>query len=251
MMDLLPGPQDAPTVGAGRGDGGRLRPPLRRRLLRHGFTAFVLVSGTFVALPWLAPILMHLGWQRPARVIYLVYSALCHQLPERSFFLFGSQASYSLAEIRAAWRDTLDPWILRQFVGNADMGFKVAWSDRMVSMYTSLPLAALAWRPLRRRIPALPVWGFVLLALPMAVDGITHALSDLAGLGQGFRDSNAWLLTLFGGNLPASFYAGDALGSFNSWMRLLTGALFGLGVVWAVFPRLQAVLTPAGRDLEH
>ncbi len=246
----VPGQPAGPSATAGLHSALPPRPPSQPRLVRHWFAIFLLVSGSFVALPWLAPTMMHLGWQRPARAIYLVYSALCHQLPERSFFLFGRQASYSLAEIRAAWRDTSDPWILRQFIGTAEMGFKVAWSDRMVALYTSIPLAALAWRPLRRRIPALPVWGFALLAMPVVVDGLTHTLSDLAGLGQGFRDSNAWLASLTRGSLPAGFYAGDALGSFNSWMRLLSGILFGLAVAWAVLPRLRAALAPDGSEHE-
>jgi hypothetical protein len=33
-----------------------------------------------------------------------------------------------------------------------------------------------------------------------------------------------------------SFYYGDALGSFNSWARLITGLLAGLGITWLVFP---------------
>jgi hypothetical protein len=36
-----------------------------------------------------------------------------------------------------------------------------------------------------------------------------------------------------------SFYAGDAWGSFNSLMRLLTGISFGLGLVWFGFPYLN------------
>jgi hypothetical protein len=34
----------------------------------------------------------------------------------------------------------------------------------------------------------------------------------------------------------ATFYAGDALGSFNSLMRFITGLLAGLGIVWLAFP---------------
>jgi hypothetical protein len=39
-----------------------------------------------------------------------------------------------------------------------------------------------------------------------------------------------------------TFYAGDALGSFNSWMRLITGLLGGLGIAWFAFPHLEATL---------
>ncbi len=118
------------------------------------------------------------------------------------------------------------------------MGWKVAWSDRMISFYTSVWLFSVVWYPLRRRIKPLPWWGFVLLLLPMALDGGTHFLSDLAGIGNGFRDTNEWLVGLTNNSLSATFYAGDALGSFNSLMRLVTGLLAGLGIIWLAFPYL-------------
>jgi hypothetical protein len=70
------------------------------------------------------------------------------------------------------------------------------------------------------------------------VDGLTHAVSDLAGIGEGFRDTNRWLALLTKNIFPTTFYVGDALGSFNSHMRLLTGLLAGLGLVSLVFPYL-------------
>jgi hypothetical protein len=84
----------------------------------------------------------------------------------------------------------------------------------------------------------------------MVLDGGTHFLSDLAGIGQGFRDGNVWLAALTGNVLPATFYAGDALGSFNSLMRIVTGLLFGLGVVWFAFPHLQRMFAEMVYNLE-
>jgi len=193
----------------------------------------------FVGLPFLAPLLMHLGLTGPGRVIYFVYSFLCHQLPERSFFLFGPKFMYPLSQIQAAWQNTINPLVLRQFIGNPQMGWKVAWSDRMVSMYTSIPVFGMLWATLRKKIKPLPFWGFVLFLLPMALDGGTHFLSDFAGIGQGFRYTNLWLATLTHHAFPASFYLGDAIGSFNSYMRILTGILFGIGIVWYGFPYLE------------
>jgi uncharacterized membrane protein len=145
---------------------------------------------------------------------------------------------------------TDNPLVLRQFVGNPAMGWKVAWSDRMVSMYTGLFFLGLLYWPLRRRLKPLSLWGFALLILPMVVDGGTHLISDLAGIGQGFRDSNAWLATLTNNIFPATFYAGDAFGSFNSWMRLITGALFGLGAVWLAYPYVESAFADAARQIE-
>jgi uncharacterized membrane protein len=200
---------------------------------------FGIIFGVYVGLPFLAPVFMQLGWKAAGNAIYFIYSFLCHQLPERSFFLFGTRFTYSLSEIQAAWQNTTNILILRKFIGNPVMGWKVAWSDRMVSMLTSLWVFGLLWWPLRKRLPKLPVWVLVLFILPMALDGTTHLLSDLAGLGQGFRDTNLWLATLTRNVFRPEFYAGDAWGSFNSLMRLLTGIMFGLGVAWFAFPYLN------------
>ncbi len=220
------------------------------RLCRHWLLGISVLLGLYVGLPVLAPVLMQLGWHRGANVIYAIYATQCHQLPERSFFLFGPKLMYSLAEIQAVWIKTNNPLLLRQFIGAGPMGWKVAWSDRMMSMYGGMLLSIILWSPFRRRAKPLPWWGLVLLTLPMVLDGGTHAISDLAGIGQGFRDSNAWLAALTSNALPATFYAGDAIGSFNSSMRLITGLLFSLGGVWFVFPYLQQSFAATVYNLE-
>ncbi len=222
----------APSAGA--------RPAASRSstnwLATHWLQVFLIVYGLWIWLPWLAPVFMHIGWDGPGRVLYFIYSFFCHQLPERSFFLFGQQPMYSLSEIQAVWQNTTNPLVLRQFVGNAAMGWKLGWSDRMVSFYGGVWLFALAWWPLRHRTRPLPWWGLALLLLPIVVDGGSHAVSDLSGIDQGFRESNQWLALLTQHAFPTWFYLGNVLGSFNSWMRLITGLLAGLGLVWFVFP---------------
>ena len=220
------------------------------RFSRHWILIFSAVLGMYVIFPLLAPIFMKLGWEAPARAIYIIYSFLCHQLPQRSYFLFGSKLTYSLPEIQSMWRNTLDPLVLRHFIGNPEMGWKVAWSDRMVSMFTSLWLLGIFWKPLHRWLKSLPWWGLVLFLLPMAVDGVSHFISDLSGIGQGFRDSNAWLAILTNHSFASSFYSGDAWGSFNSLMRLLTGILFGLGLVWFGFPFLEDIYSQQVKYME-
>jgi len=208
-------------------------------IARHWLLIANLLIGVWVALPWLAPVFMHWGWMSAGKAIYLLYSFQCHQLPERSFFLFGRQAMYSLAEIQNAWQPTNDPFILRQFIGNPEMGWKVAWSDRMVLMYTSILFGGLLYGLVRKHQKPLSFWTFVILLLPMVIDGGTHMFSDLAGIGQGFRDTNNWLQILTNNTFSMAFYHGDALGSFNSWMRLITGILFGIAVVGFAFPYIN------------
>lgn len=208
-------------------------------LTKNWIKAFAIAMGLYVGLPFLAPLFMHLGWTGLGNAIYTFYSFQCHQLPQRSLFLFGPKAMYSLNEIQSAWQDTTNPMVLRQFIGNPEMGWKVAWSDRMVYMYAGTLIFGLIWWPLRHRLKKIPWWGLALLLLPMFIDGSTHFISDLTGLGQGFRHTNLWLATLTSNAFPATFYAGNALGSFNSWMRLITGLFFGIGVVWFGFPYLD------------
>ena len=213
--------------------------PSAQSIQRHWIVVFGVVYGIFIALPFLAPVLMETGWKGAASDLYFFYSFLCHQLPERSYFLFGPKFTYSLPEIQSAWQNTLNPMTLRMFVGNPQMGWKVAWSDRMVSMYSSIWVFGLLWYPFRRHLPPLTFWGLVLFLVPMGLDGTTHLISDFAGIGQGFRDSNLWLAILTHNALPATFYGGDAWGSFNSILRLLTGILFGIGLVWFAFPYMD------------
>lgn len=205
----------------------------------HWFEIFLALYGIWIFVPILAPLFMHIGWTVIGKGIYSIYSLFCHQLPERSFFFFGKKTMYSLSEIQEVWQDTANPLILRQFIGNEGMGWKIAWSDRMISFYSSIWLFAVAWMPFRKKIKPLSILGFAFLLLPMVLDGGTHMLSDFAGLGRGFRDTNQWLVTLTNHDLPAAFLMGDSLGSFNSWARILTGLLAGLGIVWLAFPNLE------------
>jgi len=210
-----------------------------RWLSNHWLGIFLTVYGIWVFTPFLAPLLMKIGWDGAGKAIYFIYSFFCHQLPERSFFLFGKKTMYSISEIQAAWQITLNPMILRQFIGNESMGWKIAWSDRMISFYTSVWFFTVIWYPFRKKIKPLSFLGLTLFLFPLALDGGTHAISDLAGIGQGFRDTNQWLAILANNTLPTSFLIGDALGSFNSWARLITGLLAGLGITWLSFPYLE------------
>ena len=226
---------------------------LQRRILglsRHWLAWANLFWGLLVGLPWLAPVLMKAGATTPARAIYFVYGFLCHQFANRSFFLFGPKTMYAYTDL-LPYAPNANTWLgLRAFIGNAELGYKVAWSDRMVSMYGGVFLGGLLFALLRHRLKP-PRWHtFGLMILPMIVDGSTHWISDLAGVGQGFRYHNGWLAALTGNLFPSSFYVGNALGSFNSWMRLITGLLFGLAVVWMVYPLMEASFQDVRRTLE-
>lgn len=217
---------------------------LFRWCLERWVLLFCLLFAPVNLLPFMAPIFMQLGWTVPARVIYIIYSPLCHQMAQRSFFLFGEQTMYNISELPVPISGNMlsDMTALRSFIGNPELGWKVAWSDRMIYMYGAVLLAAISYGLLRHRHRLHPPSLFMvaLLLTPLAVDGTSHMVSDINnGLLEGFRYSNQWLADLTGHSLPTWFYGGDALGSFNSWMRLMSGLSFGLACVWFAFPYLE------------
>ncbi len=231
-----------------------VRPSTGSRINRwfehHWLLAFNTGWGIFVTLPWIAPIFMALGWIWPGRAIYFIYNFFCHQLPERSWFLFGPEFSYTQAQIAQAWGRPLETiayneLIRRQFIGTAELGWKVAWSDRMVSMYTSIFIFGLIYALLRERgfsLEGISWWAFALFVLPMALDGTTHLINDALRLD--FRQTNEWAVYLTGGIFPTEFYADDMFGSLNSLLRLITGILFGYGVVAFLWPLMDSEFSP-------
>ena len=126
----------------------------------------------FAVLPALAPLLHAGGMAGPADAIVRAYSLVCHQLPSRSYVVAGWQMAY-------CQRDT--------------------------AIYATMALTGLLWARYHRRLARLHWSLFLLLTLPMALDGFTQLF--------GLREST-WEL------------------------RTLTGALFGLACVWFAFPLL-------------
>ena len=192
----------------------------------------------------LTPMLMQAGLTAPANVLYTIYSFTCHQLPERSYFLFTPQGfitTYEKDEVVAAGADPTNVLTMREFVGNTEVGYKAAFSDRMFSMYGGALIGGLIYGLLARRnkwVQPLPIWALILMAIPMAIDGSTHLISDLPNLPvSGFRDVNAWAYPIFG-NQPEIFYTGSTTGTLNMWLRLFTGLLFGIGVALFAYPFL-------------
>jgi uncharacterized membrane protein len=171
---------------------------------RHWLAVVNLVVAIFVGLPFLAPVLLALGFDGPANEIYAAYQLVCHQWAFRSFFLFGPELTYG--------PDTLGQMVGHQemyaFIGSPELGYKVAFCERDAAIYLTVLGAGLAYGRLRGRLPELGVIGYGLLILPMALDGFTQLF--------GWRESSPEL-------------------------RVLTGALFGLASVWLIYPRIDTL----------
>ena len=202
-------------------------------LARYWFLLANLVALAILAAALLAPTFMSLGWPEAGEALYRFLAPHNHQLPQRSYFLFGPQASYSLEEILAFGAD---PQNLEAFIGNSSIGFKSALNHRMMAIFTAILLGGLGWGLANER----PRWGLVgllLLALPLLADGFSHLISERSGLG--FRETNAWAVWLTGDSFSTEFYQGSTIGSLNWALRTLTGFLFGLGLVWFLYSYLS------------
>jgi len=187
-----------------------------------GIFALVLITAI------LAPALMAAGYPGAAQRIYHFYAPHDHQLPRRSYFLFGqgkSVSSYSLAQI-LAW--DANPKDLRNFVGNAEIGYKTALNYRMLAIFTGLLIGALVWTAglLRPRVERLLLG---IMALPMMLDAIGHIVSERI---YSLQDVNLLLVLLTGSAFSPAAYNATTIGSLNWWLRTLTGLLFGLGTSW-------------------
>ena len=102
-------------------------------------------------------------------------------------------------------------------------GYQMPFCERCLALYGSMFVGGIAFRlgQLNPRLPIvglkfkrLPFWGVFLTSLPIAVDGFSQMF--------GWRQSN-WEL------------------------RLLTGAIFGTGVIWYLYPQIADKLRAAQR----
>jgi uncharacterized membrane protein len=160
------------------------------------------VIGLWVALPALAPLLMETGHPRVAQLIYTLFSPLCHQLPERSFFLFGPRLAYTLVNLERL----LGTEVPLRYNGSPALGYKIAVCERDNAVYVAALLAGVLFALVRRRLRPLSIRSFLLLCVPMTVDGLGQLF--------GFWDST-W------------------------WSRVLTGGLFGAACVWLAYPYIE------------
>jgi uncharacterized membrane protein len=188
----------------------------------------------YVGLPFLAPVLMNMKLERPARIIYSVYSNLCHQYAFRSWFLFGEQPVYPRAAAglegyltygEATGLSEEDVLAARRFVGNPQMGYKVAYCQRDVAIYGGILLFGVVFALSGRKIRPLPwVWWIVLGILPIGLDGVTQVLSQPPLGWLPYRESTPLL-------------------------RTVTGALFGIANAWLGYPMIEEVMRDARQSL--
>lgn len=201
---------------------------------RHYLAVLNIVMLFYFGLPILAPVLMNAGLTAPARAIYTVYKPLCHQFGFRSFFLFGEQAYYPLEEAgiqslvtfeEATGLPDLDnPASLsrleaRNFIGNGDMGYKVALCERDLAIYASIFLFGILFSLSGRRLKSLHWILWIVIGMgPVGLDGFSQLFSQMEW---------SWLEAI----LPYR--------ESTPFLRVLTGGLFGFTTAWFAYPAIE------------
>jgi uncharacterized membrane protein len=196
-------------------------------LSRHWLGLINVALAVYIGLPFLAPALEKSGHPFAAQIIYSTYRALCHELPQRSYFLFGEKTVYSLPElVERVGEDHLPlyPWP-GPFNGNEQVGYKIALCQRDLAIYGTLLLSGLAFGWVRSRARPISFLVYILIGvLPMALDGGSQLVSYVVP-------------GLFPGGVPRE----------STWvLRTVTGAMFGWATAWLVFPYLQSAFAEIG-----
>lgn len=203
-------------------------------IAKHYLAVLNALMFLYVGLPFLAPTLMKLNATAPARLIYTMYSPLCHQFAFRTFFLFGEQPYYPLKEAGligvktfdqiSGYADLANPFSIsrlyaRQFTGDPTVGYKVAICERDVAIYAAILLFGLVYGVVNRRLPALHWTVWVLIGLgPIGLDGFSQLFAQM---------NWPWLAQF----LPYR--------ESTPFLRVLTGGLFGFMTAWFAYPNIE------------
>jgi uncharacterized membrane protein len=164
----------------------------------------------FILLPVLAPVLVKNGLEFPARLIYWAYSNLCHQLPYRSWFLFGTHTHYPLEitdierglDFATAFQYNGELENSRIIIGSETLGYKIAICQRDLAMYLGLLLSGYGFLIFGKIWRRIPFWAWVAFGvLPLAFDGFSQLAGHLETLPVLFplRESTPLLRTMTGG----------------------------------------------------
>ena len=229
-------PSNEPTAKSG--NGRRVAIFLQKLvyyLSKYWYGFAMIFSFIFLLLGFAAPALMAENQVESAQKIYRFLAINNHQLPERSYFLFGEEGGVQTYTIQKLEDAGMDPNNHQSFVGNEDIGYKTGLNHRMMAIFIGMFVGGLAWGLSRGKL-RMGLFVFLLLLLPILLDGFSHTISEN---GSGFREVNQWARILTGGQLADSFYTQSTAGSLNWWLRIITGTLFGLGITWYLFTRFD------------
>jgi len=148
-------------------------------LLEYWAHIITIVLGVLVFIAISVPFLSYFGLDAIAKPLFFALHYVCAQIPSHSFYVMGHQ---------------------------------LGLCARNFSIYASMFLVSLAFVLSKKRLPGIPWWVWVLMMLPMAIDGTTQMF--------GLREST-W------------------------YLRVITGTLFGVGNIWFALPLMHKAIFEA------
>jgi uncharacterized membrane protein len=140
------------------------------------------------------------GLQYVAGGIKAAYHLVCHQLPRRSLFIFG---------------------------------YQMAVDARSFAIYVSFLAVGLIFPLIRDRLKPWKLRYYILLMLPMAIDGFTQLFGVPIPRGIGPEWHLIWTV------------------ESTNVLRVITGTIFGLASALFIFPILQGIMSMEGEDLKR
>ena len=191
----------------------------------------------FIVGAFTPPLLMLSEKPNSARFFYKFYSVLCHQLFFRSFTLGGAQFFYprdlagfeNMMSFETATEMNADDLeFARQFLGNEKLGYKLGLCQRDIAIYLAMALFGIGFQFSKRKTKPIKwyVW-FAIALIPIGLDGA----SQLPGLAVGWPD---WL----------------PIRESTPLLRVITGAMFGFGTAWFMFPQMEEGMKATRQHLE-
>ena len=174
-------------------------------------TIWLVSLSTYVALPWIAPLLSAAGYDWAASWIYLLYRPTCHQLPHHSWFLFGPELTPDWSVVQPFSGVALDTPLgsFHRPLRHPELGYQTAICQRDSAIFGALLIGSIAFAVLRRVERAngfFPFRWYVAAVIPTVIDGLTQLF--------GLRESTPFL-------------------------RSATGVLLGLATAAFVLPQLR------------
>jgi len=202
---------------------------------KYYLAIFTIMVFLYVSMPFVAPVLMKVGAEKPAKMIYRVYGFVCHQLAFRSWFLFGEQIAYPREAAGVTGFKTYeeatglsgdDLLSAREFIGNPQIGYKVALCERDVAIYGGILIFGILYAILGRKMKSIHWVIWILIGIvPIAIDGVSQLLSQPPLNLIPYRESTPLL-------------------------RTITGFLFGFLTAWFGYPYLEESMSENRKYLE-
>lgn len=161
-------------------------------LIKHWLTLVNTMVLVFILPIVLYPLFMAAGsplMESIAGIILTIYHTTCHQLPDRSLFV---------------------------------LGYQMAVCSRCFAIYTAFLIGGILFYFIRKRLKPWDIKLYILLCVPMAIDGLAQ---------------------LLGVPIPRGYDAGGLVWTVlsNNEIRVVTGAIFGLASALFALPYMQQV----------